>query len=112
MKGTLIAILVGALGGVLLTVGSNVHAPHVAASRSPPASSASNAPAADALSHRAALTRRLALASMRPRDSGDPAAGQAQADARADQHMGVVAGVGFGTNLLSLPRLTRRNSSI
>ena len=46
MKGTLISILVGALGGLLLTVGSNVQASHVAASRSPPASSASNAPAA------------------------------------------------------------------
>lgn len=55
MKGALISILVGALGGVLLTVGSNAHASHVAASRSPPASSASNAPAADAASHRAAL---------------------------------------------------------
>jgi hypothetical protein len=32
MKGTLISILVGALAGVLLTVGSSVHAAHVAAS--------------------------------------------------------------------------------
>jgi len=32
MKGTLISILVGALAGVLLTVGSNVRASHAAAS--------------------------------------------------------------------------------
>jgi hypothetical protein len=32
MKGTFISILVGALGGVLLTVGSSVHASHAAAS--------------------------------------------------------------------------------
>jgi hypothetical protein len=31
MKGTLISIFVGAVAGVLLTVGSNVHASHVAA---------------------------------------------------------------------------------
>jgi hypothetical protein len=31
MKGTLISILVGALGGVLLTVGSSLHASHAAA---------------------------------------------------------------------------------
>jgi hypothetical protein len=33
MKGTLISIFVGALSGVLLTVGANVHAARVAASR-------------------------------------------------------------------------------
>ena len=33
MKGTLISILVGALGGVLLTVSSGVHASRAAASR-------------------------------------------------------------------------------
>lgn len=33
MKGTLISILVGALAGVLLTVGSSVHASHAAATR-------------------------------------------------------------------------------
>ena len=37
MKGTLISILVGALAGVLLTVGSSVHASRAAASRSEPA---------------------------------------------------------------------------
>jgi len=30
MKGTLISILIGALAGVLLTLGSNVHASHAA----------------------------------------------------------------------------------
>lgn len=38
MKGTLIAILVGALAGVLLTLGSNVHASRAAASRAAPVS--------------------------------------------------------------------------
>jgi hypothetical protein len=33
MKGTLISIFVGALAGVLLTVGSSVHASHVNANR-------------------------------------------------------------------------------
>ena len=37
MKGTLISILIGALAGVLLTVGSNVHASR-AAHRAPPTS--------------------------------------------------------------------------
>jgi hypothetical protein len=38
MKGTLISIVVGALGGVLLTLGSNVHASRAAASRATPVS--------------------------------------------------------------------------
>ena len=37
MKGTLISILVGALAGVLLTVGSSMHASRAAASRAEPA---------------------------------------------------------------------------
>ena len=45
MKGTLISILVGALAGVLLTIGSNVHAAHVAAARAKHASSDVVAPA-------------------------------------------------------------------
>ncbi len=36
MKGTLISIFVGALAGVLLTVGSSLHASHAAASRAAP----------------------------------------------------------------------------
>ena len=36
MKGTLISILVGALAGVLLTLGSSVHASHAAANRAAP----------------------------------------------------------------------------
>ncbi len=38
MRGTLISILVGALAGVLLTLGSNVHASRAAASRATPVS--------------------------------------------------------------------------
>ena len=37
MRGTLISIVVGALAGLLLTVGSNVHASRAAASRAAPA---------------------------------------------------------------------------
>jgi hypothetical protein len=39
MKGTLISILVGALAGVLITVGSSMHASHAAPSRAEPSHS-------------------------------------------------------------------------
>jgi hypothetical protein len=54
MKGTLISILVGAVAGVLLTVGSSVHASRAAASRAAAAS---------------AVTRTEAAAAARPADA-------------------------------------------
>ena len=48
MKGTLISILVGALAGVLLTVGSSMHASRAAASRVEPSNSGLAAPAQSA----------------------------------------------------------------
>jgi hypothetical protein len=44
MKGTLISILVGALAGVLLTVGSSMHASRAAASRARQVAPAQTAP--------------------------------------------------------------------
>jgi hypothetical protein len=54
MKGTLISILVGAVVGALLTLGSGVHASHAAASRTKHAGTDIVAPAPvapDAVSH-------------------------------------------------------------